>query len=117
MFPRTEKKAGEQALSRKAGKGWISAGCDGWDINLRGDKKALKMNSWDTVRVWWAPVLTRGKLHVACLPEGFAGDDPEDAAPFMAKVRAALNVRFRSTRPPHVVFTDKGRGFFQRCYR
>ena len=33
VFPRTEKRAGEQALSRKAGKGWMSEGCDGWGIN------------------------------------------------------------------------------------
>ena len=112
VLPRTEKKAGEQALSRKGGKGWMSEGCEGWDCNLRGDKKALKMNSWDTVRVWWAPVLTRGKLHVVFLPEDFAGDDPKGAAPLVAKLRAALNVRFQGTTPPSVVFTDRGRGFY-----
>ena len=52
-------------------------------------------------------MLTRGKLHVAFLPEDFAGDDPKGAAPLMAKVRAALNVRFQGTTPPRVVFTDR----------
>ena len=112
VLPRTEKKATEQALARKGGKGWMSEGCEGWGCNLRGDKRALKMNSWDTVRVWWAPVLTRGKLHVAILPDDFAGDDPEGAAPLVAKVRAALNVRFQGASPPRVLFTDRGRGFY-----
>ena len=29
VLPRTEKKAAEQALARKAGKGWMSEGCEG----------------------------------------------------------------------------------------
>ena len=107
VFLRTEKRAGEQALSHKAGKVWVSEGCEGWDINLRRGKKALKMNSWDAVRVWRAPVLTRGKLHIAFLQEGFAGDVPKGADCLVAKVRAALNVRFQGTRPPRVVFTDR----------
>ena len=112
VLPRTEKKAEEQALARKSGKVWVSEGCQQNDNNLRGDKRALKTNSWDTVRVWWAPVLTRGKLHVEILPENFAGDHIDGAAPLVSKVRAALNIRFQNTRAPRVVFVDRGCGFF-----
>ena len=83
ILPRTEKKAEEQALARKNGRAWMSDGCQDDDNNLRADKRALKMNSWDTVRVWWAPVLMRGKLHVEVLPENFAGDHPDGAAPLV----------------------------------
>ena len=112
VLPRTEKKAAEQALARKHGKAWMSEGFQRDDKNLRGDKRALKMNSWDTVRVWWAPVLARGKLHVEMLPPNFAGDHPDGAAPLIAKVRAALNVRFPGASPPRVLFVDRGCGFY-----
>ena len=70
------------------------------------------MNSWDTVRVWWAPVLARGKLHVILLPENFVGDHPDGAWPLVAKVRAALNLRFPAASGPRVLFVDRGSGFF-----
>ena len=112
VLPRTEKKAAEQALARKAGKTWMSEGYQRHDRNLRGDKRCLKMNSWDTVRVWWAPVLARGKLHVEMLPANFVGDAPDGAAPLVASIRAALNLRFQRVPPPCVVFVDRGRGFY-----
>jgi hypothetical protein len=52
ILPRTEKKATEQALARKAGKGWMSEGCEQFSRNLRGQKEVLKQNAWDTERVW-----------------------------------------------------------------
>ena len=39
VLPRTEKKAAEQALSRKNGKAWMSDGFRRDDKNLRGDKR------------------------------------------------------------------------------
>ena len=70
------------------------------------------MNSWDTKRVFWVPVLCRGKLHVGQLPDDFPGDRPAGAAEFVRAVRAALNVRFREGALPHVLFTDRGAGFY-----
>ena len=67
ILPRTEKKATDQALARKGGKGWISEGCEGFSSNLRGRPEVLHQNSWDAERVWWCPVLTRGKLHLEVL--------------------------------------------------
>ena len=51
-------------------------------------------------------------MHVILLPEDFAGDDPAGALPLVARVRGALNVRFPGCRPPRVLFTDRGRGFY-----
>ena len=112
VLPRTEKKAAEQALARKNGKAWMSGGFQRDDKNLRGDKRAVKMNSWDTLRVWWAPVLARGKLSVVLLPADFPGDRPEGAEPLVAKVRAVLSARFRGASKPCTLFVDRGAGFY-----
>ena len=112
VLPRTEKKAAEQALSRKNGRAWMSDGFQRDDKNLRGDKRAVKMNSWDTLRVWWTPVLARGKLSVVMLPPDFPGDHPDGAEPLVARVRAALGARFRGEPLPRTVFVDRGVGFY-----
>ena len=82
------------------------------DKNLRGDKRAVKMNSWDTLRVWWAPVLARGKLSVVLLPADFPGDRPEGAEPLVSKVRAVLSARFRGASKPCTLVVDRGAGFY-----
>ena len=114
VIARTEKKkADEQALARKGGKGWMSDGSRYNPENLRGDPTALKMAGSGTERIYWAPMLTRGKLHVELLPPGFPGDTEEGAAVLVQKVRAALNVRFPDrTDQPCIIATDRGNGFY-----
>ena len=112
ILPKSETKAEEQVLARKAGKGWLSAGCEMSSGNLRGGKESIKMNSWDTERVWWTPILACGKLHVEVLPENFPGEEPDGATILVQKLRAALNVRFQGGGAPTVVWTDRGKGFF-----
>ena len=87
-------------------------GCRVHSRSFRGKQETLKQNSWGTIRVYFAPVLVRGKLHVAILGQGFPGETPAGAAIVVAKVRAALNSRFRSADQPDVVFTDRGQGFY-----
>ena len=99
-------------LARKGRKGWGSKGTRKRSANLRGKQEALKQRSWDAIRVWWAPVLARGKFHIVLLGEDFPGETPEGAAMLVAKVRNALNIRFQKTRAPRVLFTDRGRGFY-----
>ena len=60
----------------------------------------------------WVPILTKGKLHIEPLPDDFPGETPAGAAIMVARVRAALNVRFQSSSAPRVLFTDRGNGFF-----
>ena len=90
----------------------MSKGAKAYSRNLRADAGVLKQNSWDTVRVWWAPILMRGKLHVELLGTEFPGESPEGAAILVAKVRSAINVRFHGDDKPDIVCTDRGRGFF-----
>ena len=113
IIPLSEKKANEMALARKAKKGWISPGSELSAENSKGHPEALKQRSWNTMRIWWFPMLSRGKLHVDVFDENFAGETPEGAAELVGKVRSALNVRFQSAASqPKVLFTDRGRGFY-----
>ena len=68
--------------------------------SLRGKREALKQKSYDGVRVYWAPVLARGKFHIEVLGEELPGETPAGAAILVAKVRSALNVRFQGGAAP-----------------
>ena len=112
-LPRSAKMANEQALARKGGKGWISSDSKCHADNMRGDTNALKLSGAGTERVYWAPILSRGKLHVEMLPRGFPGETEQGAVILMQKVRNALNVRFQGVaKPPNVIFVDRGNGFY-----
>ena len=90
---RTEAKASAQALSRKGKRGWVSKGCEMHSANLRGKTEDLKQNSWGTVKIWWAPLLMRGKLHVVVFDMDYPGETPEGADALVAGVRGAVNKR------------------------
>jgi hypothetical protein len=111
ILPRSEKKATEQALALKGGKGWMSDGTEHFSRNLWGRKEVLKQNSWDTERIWWFPVLLRGKLHLELLPASFPGETPAGAAALVGALRAAVNIRVHQDQPK-VLFVDRGRGFY-----
>ena len=64
------------------------------------------------MRVYYAPVLARGKLHTVLLGDDFPGETPAGAAKLVAKVRASLNVRFKGDDQPVIFFTDRGQGFY-----
>ena len=79
---------------------------------MRGDQKALKQKSYGTRKIYWAPILTRGKLHIEVLGEKFPGEKVEGIAHFITKVRHAVNARFKSDDQPSILFTDRGQGFY-----
>ena len=112
ILARTEKRQKQLTLARKGGSGWYSPGCAWNNENLRGKKESKKQNSWDAIRIWWAPILTRGKLHVVILGEDFPGDNTEGASILVGKVKAALNIRFPNTEHPKILFVDRGSGFW-----
>lgn len=112
ILARTEKRHKEMTLARKGKRGWGSELTQLSSTNLRGKKETMKQKSYDGVRVYWAPVLARGKFHIEILGEEFPGETPAGAAILAAKVRSALNVRFQGDAPPTIVFTDRGQGFF-----
>ena len=112
ILPLSEKKATEQALARKGKNGWQSTQSKSDNRNLPGKKESIKQNSWGTMRVYYAPVLARGKLHTVLLGDDFPGETPGGAAKLVAKVRASLNIHFKGDDQPDVVFTDRGQGFY-----
>ena len=81
-------------------------------MNLKGKESALQQNSTDTLKVWWIPVLARGKLHLDVLPHDFPGECPEAAEAFVDKVAAIVNVRFPNEAKPRVVMSDRGGAFY-----
>ena len=113
ILPTTELVASEQALARKGRKGWSSPGSELASYNLRGRREVLKQKSFGTQRVWWAPILTRGKLHVVSFPSSFPGEQPAGAQALVEKLLAAVNVRFpNAATKPSWVFVDRGKGFY-----
>ena len=113
VLPRTEKVAAAQALARKSKHGWGSRGCRNFSRNLRGSQEVLKQKGWSSERIWWVPILAKGKLHVEVLGEAFPGEEPAGAAAFAAAVKHGLAKRFQAHIPkPGVLFLDRGRAFF-----
>ena len=113
MLPRTEGKASEQALARKGKHGWLSLGNELASPNLRGAKESEKQASWGTSKVWWAPVLARGKLHIEVFDDEYLGENRDGAEILVSKVRATINKRFQGgTSKPDAFWTDRGKGFY-----
>ena len=54
------------------------------------------------MKVWWLPILTRGKLHVEILPDDFPGENETGAALAFKKVPGALAARFPEDTKPKV---------------
>ena len=112
ILARTEKRHVEMTLARKGKKGWQSKGTKKASRNCKGNQASLKQKSHDSIRVWWAPVLSRGKLHVEVLGEGFPGEKPAGASILVSKIRAAVNIRYPGGDQPDIVMVDRGPGFW-----
>ena len=113
VLPLTEKKYILQTQARKGGSGWVSPGCEMQSYNMRGKKEDLKLSGSECMRVFWMPVLARGKLHVEVLGSSFPGDHVSGMGLFVQKLRVAVNTRFRGDGPqPDLVFVDRGGGFY-----
>ena len=112
VLPTTVRKANAQALAQKGGAGWMSSDAKHESVNMRGSKKDLVLAGKECTRVYWMPVLARGKLHLELLGSGFAGDHVSGMPDFVRKLRSSINARFRADQPC-IVFVDLGGGFYQ----
>ena len=115
LQPLSQKKAQLQIMARKGGSGWQSKGSRRKSYNLREDKGHLKIKQKkESKRVYWMPVLARGKLHVELLGSDFPGDKVEGMDKFVEKLAKVLRLRFPdSHQRPDVVFVDRGEGFYK----
>ena len=114
LQPLSQKKARLQAMARKGGSGWQSAGCRQKSYNLREDKGQLKIKQKkESRRVYWMPILARGKLHVELLGSEFPGDKVEGMEEFVEKLAKAVRMRFPDRDDqPNIVYVDRGEGFY-----
>ena len=113
ILPRIENKHKEQVLARKGRKGWGSKKTKKKSKNLQGNKPTIKQKSWGTLKVWWAPMLSRGKLHIQVLGKEFPGEIPSGAAILAEEIRKVVNIRFQGADQPKILFVDRGKGFWQ----
>ena len=113
ILPTTQRKSKALKVARKARKGWMSKSKRRTRQNMRLAPGSAKTSSSDTVKVWFVPVLTRGKLHIEPLPANFPGETQEGAAEMVARVRTALNIRFQGSTAPKILFSDRGNGFYE----
>ena len=113
ILPRTEEMHKKQVIARKGRKGWGSKKTKKKSKNLRGDERPIKQHGYGTLKVWWAPILARGKLHIEILGAAFPGDNIAGAAILVGHVRKAVDMRFPGRSKPKILFTDRGQGFFQ----
>ena len=117
IIPRSVTRTLEQALARKGGKGWMSKSKKTKNINLKKSKQPLRQASWETVRMWWAPILVQGKLHIEFLgAKDFPGETDEGAARLVRKVRTGLNLRFQNEDAPNILYVDRGKGFYHQTW-
>ena len=113
IIPGDEKKAFQMTMARKNRRRWHSPDAKGHSENFTPSKDALKQCSFQDHRIYWAPVLARGKLEVLVFDEDFPGETSVGAAALVDRIPRVLARRFPSaTRLPRMVFVDRGRGFY-----
>ena len=114
ILPTTQHLAQKQAKARKGKKGWGSKKTKKKSTNLVGDKKVTKQKQWGTIRVWWAPILSRGKLHIEILGTEFPGENEDGASILVDHLRTAVDRRFPGASQPEILFVDRGQGFHEK---
>jgi len=113
IIPGNEKKAFLMTMARKRRRRWHSPDAKGASENLTHPKDALKQCAFHDSKVWWAPVLTMGKLDIIVFDEDFPGETAAGAASVVARIPGVLARRFpNANRLPRQVFVDRGRGFY-----
>ena len=112
ILPRSESMHKKQVIARKGRKGWGSKKTKKKSKNLIGEKGPIKQNQHGTIKVYWAPILMRGKLHIEVLGTGFPGETAAGAAILVGQIRKAVDRRFPGPGQPKMLFVDRGQGFY-----
>ena len=116
ILPITKKVHEKQVMARKAKKGWGSKKTKKRSINLVGDKAPTKQAQFGTKKIYWAPFLSRGKLHIEILGTAFPGENQYGAAVLVDHRRKAVDKRFPGASQPKILFVDRGQGFYEKNY-
>ena len=112
ILPNDKAKAWRQTMARKGGKRWHSPDAKHHSRNLQMNKTPVRQCAWGDEKVWWLPLLTRGKLHIEVLPEDFPGEKSTGVGIAVRMVPGVLAKRFPGERGPKALFCDRGIGFY-----
>ena len=86
-------------------------------VNLGGSVTADKQCGYGSTRVYFGVVLSRGALGVVVFTdvEHFPGETPEGARILVERLPSVLDRMLgRAAKQPHILFTDRGPGFYHR---
>ena len=93
-------------------KRWMSEGSKGKSRNLKPSPYAGKQSQWGDKRVWWFIVMAKGRVHMEIMPDGWR-QNGEGQAYMISLLPGIIHTLCGGTcKPPAVLFTDRGPGFF-----
>ena len=134
VMPHGPKKAADQKQVAKGTMRWLSKKSKMYSRNMAGPKYAKSQCGWGDQRFHWILVLTRGRIAVEVMPEGWT-PNAQGMASFIALLPRVLNTMLgktaqkpnvivnrassgtdpqkpKSIAKPKVVFTDRGSGMY-----
>ena len=114
IIPGTARTAFQHGQARKGkSKAWISSGSKQYSRNLKAAPYATKQQQWGDKKAWWFIVLTRGKVNLVVMNQGWE-QTGQGMTTFAAKLPAVLEKMLGvQVKKPRVVFSDRGPGFYQ----
>ena len=112
IIPAGPKKAADLEQAARGTKRYISDDARAYSRNLRAPKQCATQCSWKDRRMWWALVLTNGRIDVAVMPVGWK-DNATGMADFVQQLPDVL-IRMCGRRSdlPNILYTDRGPGMF-----
>ena len=100
-----------QMASYGKAKRWVSDDATGNSRSLRSSPYAGKQAHRGDAKLWWFLSLTRGKVHVEIMPEGWVQNGAGQAQ-LVSRLPGILDKMLgRNADKPDVVFTDRGLDF------
>ena len=112
IVPRGPKKSADQDQAAKPDMRYISDDAKEYNRNLKGPKYAKTQASKGDKRIRWVLALSRGRIGVMVMDEGW-GEDAESMAVFVARLPKLLNTMLgRDTPKPKVLYSDRGSGMY-----
>ena len=112
IIPSGPKKAADQDQSAKPEVRYISDDAKEYSRNLKGPKYAKTQAGKGDKRIRWVLVLSRGRVGVTVMEEGW-GEDAESMATFVGRLPKLLNTMLgRDVSKPKVLYSDRGSGMY-----
>ena len=112
ILPAGPKKAADLEQAARGTKRYISDDARMYSRNLRAPKQCTTQCSWKDRRMWWVLVMSRGRIAVEVMPEGWK-DGAAGMGQFAKQApRILKRMLGRSAALPKVLYTDRGPGMF-----